>query len=297
MKAGFVSIIGRPNVGKSTLLNHLTGQKIAITSRKPQTTRKNMKGIITEKDKGQIVFVDTPGLHKPHHMLGEQLVKRALDSLQDVELVLFLVDGTEEPGGGDRYIIENILNSYDKPVILLINKIDQVPKKEKNQYFDQYKNLYNFKEIFLISAKHGENVEALVSKIYDYLPEGHPFYDEDQITDTITKDIAGEMIREQIFRLMGDEIPHSSAVHIESFSDDHEKNISNIIATIYVEKDSQKGIVIGKGGLKIKEIGENARKEIENLIGNKVFLSLNVKVLKNWRENKKNLKKLGYTVD
>lgn len=297
MKSGFVSIIGRPNVGKSTLLNHITGQKIAITSRKPQTTRKNMKGIITEKEKGQIVFVDTPGLHKPHHMLGEQLVKTALESLQDVELVLFLVDGTEAPGGGDKYIVDNILSRYTKPVILLINKIDQVPKKEKSQHFDDYKKLYNFADVFLISAKHGDNLEELIDKLYGYLPEGHPFYDEDQITDTITREIAGEMIREQIFRLMGDEIPHASAVHIESFSDDLEKNISNIIATIYVEKDSQKGIVIGKAGSKIKEIGEKARKEIENLVGNKVFLSLNVKVLKNWRENKKNLKKLGYTVD
>lgn len=297
MKSGFVSIIGRPNVGKSTLLNHITGQKIAITSRKPQTTRKNMKGIITEKEKGQIVFVDTPGLHKPHHMLGEQLVKTALESLQDVELVLFLVDGTEAPGGGDKYIVENILSRYTKPVILLINKIDQVPKKEKIQHFEDYKKLYNFADVFLISAKHGDNLEELIDKLYGYLPEGHPFYDEDQITDTITREIAGEMIREQIFRLMGDEIPHASAVHIESFSDDLEKNISNIIATIYVEKDSQKGIVIGKAGSKIKEIGEKARKEIENLVGNKVFLSLNVKVLKNWRENKKNLKKLGYTVD
>lgn len=297
-KSGFVSIIGRPNVGKSTLLNHIIGQKIAITSSKPQTTRVNMRGIITEKDKGQIVFVDTPGLHKPHHLLGEQLVQKAISSLKDVEVVLFLVDGTEEVGGGDRYIVENIISKLgDKPVFLLINKLDKVPKKEKNKYIDFYSKLYNFTKVFLISAKHGENLDKVIENIFEYLPYGQYFYDEDDITDTITRDVAGEMIREQIFRLLGDEVPHASAVLVESYVDNPEKNLTSIKANIYVERDSQKGIVIGKGGSKLKEIGENSRKEIENLIGNKVFLELYVKVMKNWRDNKKNLKKLGYIVD
>ncbi|MEK7433949.1 MAG: GTPase Era [Cyanobacteriota bacterium] len=296
MKSGFVSIIGRPNVGKSTLINNFAGQKISIISSKPQTTRNNLKGIMTD-ERGQIVFVDTPGLHKPHHLLGESLVKAALESLKDVDVVLFLVDGTEIVGGGDKYIIDNFVTKLDKPVFLLINKIDKVPKKEKSKFLETYKALYDFKEIFLISAKHGENLDELVNKVFENLPEGVPYYDPDYVTDVNVREIAGELIREQIFRLLGDEIPHCSAVFIESFEDIKEKNLSKISALIYVEKKSQKGIVIGKGGLKLKEIGTNARLEIEKLVGNKVFLELNVKLLEDWRGNKKNLKKLGYIFD
>jgi GTP-binding protein Era len=295
-KSGFVTIIGRPNVGKSTLLNHIIGQKIAITSSKPQTTRVNLKGIVSD-ERGQIVFVDTPGLHKPHHLLGEQLVNQSVSSIRDIEIVLLLVDGTEEAGGGDRYIVENILSKIEKPVFLLINKLDKVPKIDKNKYIEQYSSLYNFKEVFKISAKHGENIDSVISKIFESLPEGKPFYDTEALTDTNTRDIAGEMIREQLFRLLGEEVPHSSAILVESFKDNLEKGLTSIKANIYVERDSQKGIVIGKGGLKLKEIGQNARKEIEQLIGNKVFLELHVKVMKNWRDNKKDLKKLGYIVD
>lgn len=295
-KSGFVTIIGRPNVGKSTLLNHIIGQKIAITSSKPQTTRVNLKGIISD-ERGQIVFVDTPGLHKPHHLLGEQLVNQSVSSIKDIEVVLFLVDGTEEVGGGDRYIVENILDKIDQPVFLLINKLDRVPKADKNKFVEQYSNLYKFKEIFKISAKHGENVAQVIEKLFEIMPEGKPFYDTDALTDTNTRDVAGEMIREQLFRLLGEEVPHSSAVLVESYKDDPEKGLTSIKANIYVERDSQKGIVIGKGGLKLKEIGQNARKEIEQLIGNKVFLELHVKVMKNWRDNKKDLKRLGYIVD
>jgi len=295
-KSGFVTIIGRPNVGKSTLLNHIIGQKIAITSSKPQTTRVNLKGIVSD-ERGQIVFVDTPGLHKPHHLLGEQLVNQSVSSIRDIEIVLLLVDGTEEAGGGDRYIVENILSKIEKPVFLLINKLDKVPKIDKNKYVEQYSSLYNFKEVFKISAKHGENIDSVISKIFESLPEGKPFYDTEALTDTNTRDIAGEMIREQLFRLLGEEVPHSSAILVESFKDNLEKGLTSIKANIYVERESQKGIVIGKGGLKLKEIGQNARKEIEQLIGNKVFLELHVKVMKNWRDNKKDLKKLGYIVD
>lgn len=295
-KSGFVTIIGRPNVGKSTLLNHIIGQKIAITSSKPQTTRVNLKGIVSDQ-RGQIVFVDTPGLHKPHHLLGEQLVNQSVSSIKDIEVVIFLVDGTEEVGGGDRYIVENILNKIDQPVFLLINKLDKVPKSDKDKFVTQYSDLYKFKEVFKISAKHGENINQVIDKLFEIMPEGHAFYDEDALTDTNTRDVAGEMIREQLFRLLGEEVPHSSAVLIEYFKEDTQKGLTSIKANIYVERDSQKGIVIGKGGLKLKEIGQNARLEIEQLIGNKVFLELHVKVMKNWRDNKKDLKRLGYIVD
>ncbi|MBC7473871.1 MAG: GTPase Era [Candidatus Sericytochromatia bacterium] len=296
-KSGFVSIIGRPNVGKSTLLNHLIGQKIAITSSKPQTTRVNMKGIITDEEKGQIVFVDTPGLHKPHHLLGEQLIKKSISSLSDIEIVLFIVDGTEEVGGGDRYIIENVISKLNKPIFLLINKLDRVPKKEKSRFIQQYTDLFEFTKVFQISAKHGENIDQVIAGIFEVLPYGPLYYDPETITDTLTRDIVGEMIREQLFRLLGDEIPHASAVLIESYKDNPTRNLTSIKANIYVERDSQKGIVIGKGASKIKEIGENARKEIEAMIENKVFLELQVKVMKDWRDNKRNLKRLGYIVD
>jgi len=295
-KCGFVSVIGRPNVGKSTLVNHLIGQKVAITSSKPQTTRSNIKGVLTTK-RGQIVFIDTPGLHKPHHLLGEHLVKSAIDSLKDVEVILFIVDGTSEVGGGDRYIIDNILkNVENKPVFLLVNKIDKVNKKEKDKYLNDYSNLLNFDKTFLISAKHGDNILTLIENIFDTLPEGSAYYEEEYVTDTPMRTVAGELIREQIFRLFGDEIPHSTAILVSSYEDDLEKSLTNISATIYIERDSQKGIIIGKGGAKIKEIGKNARMEIEHMIGNKVFLELHVKVLKNWRKDEKELKKLGYII-
>jgi GTP-binding protein Era len=297
LKSGFVSIIGRPNVGKSTLLNHLIGEKIAITSSKPQTTRKNLKGIINDPQRGQIVFVDTPGMHKPHHLLGEQLLASAINSLKDVEVVLFLVDGTEEAGGGDTYIVENVLKNLTKPVFLLINKIDKVPKKEKKKYVEAYSALYGFSKVFQVSAKHGENITEVIDSIFELLPEGKPYYDEDYLTDVNVRDIAGELIREQIFRLLGDEVPHASAVLIDTYSDNPVKNLTSIRAIIFVERDSQKGIVIGKGGTKLREIGEAARKEIEQLIGNKVYLELNVKLMEKWRRNKSKLKKLGYTVD
>lgn len=297
MKSGFVSIIGRPNVGKSTLLNHLIGQKLSIISSKPQTTRNNLKAVLTDDQKGQIVFVDTPGLHKPHHMLGESLVKMAIDSLKDVEIILFVVDGTENVGVGDKYIIENILKKVDRPVFLLINKVDKVSKKEKNQFVDAYSALYNFAKTIVISAKHGENTDTLIEAIFETLPEGIPYYDADHVTDVQVREIAGELIREQLFRLLGDELPHCSAVFIESFKEQPEKNLSIIEAVIYVEKESQKGMVIGKGGQKLKEIGTGARLEIEKLLEGKVFLTLNVKVLEKWRSNRKNLKKLGYIVD
>ncbi|MFN8672754.1 MAG: GTPase Era [Candidatus Sericytochromatia bacterium] len=296
MKSGFVSIIGRPNVGKSTLLNHFIGQKISIISNKPQTTRTNLKGIFTD-ERGQLVFIDTPGLHKPHHLLGENLIKFALDSLEGTDAILFLVDGTETVGGGDRYIVENFLSKVDKPVFLVVNKVDKVTKKDKEKYLEYYKALYNFSETFVISAKHGDNLKEMIDKLFNYVPEGQLLYDPEDITDSKIRDIAGELIREQLFRLLGEEVPHCSAVYIESFEDVADKNLSRIAATIFVERKSQKGIVIGKGGAKLKEIGTNARLEIEELTGNKVFLELQVKLLENWRENKKNLKKLGYIVD
>jgi GTP-binding protein Era len=297
MKVGFVSIIGRPNVGKSTLLNHLLKEKISITSSKAQTTRKNIKGIITNS-RGQIIFIDTPGLHKPHHLLGEELIKSAKQSLEDTDIILFLSDSTQDIGKGDIYILENILSDTKKPVILLLNKIDKAQKKDRKKYLENYLKQYNFKSYYLISAKHGENLEPLLEEIFSLLPEAEQlFYPEDEITDTNIRDIVGELIREEIFRHLGDEIPHSSAVYVETFKEKLEKNLIVIEAKIFVEKESQKGIIIGKDGSKIKEIGENSRKKIEEFLKNKTYLDLRVKVLKNWRNNKKELKKLGYLVE
>jgi len=294
-KSGFVSIIGRPNVGKSTLLNHFTGQKIAITSGKPQTTRTNIKGIMTFPERGQIVFVDTPGLHKPHHLLGEHLVKRALQSLEGTDVILFLVDGTTEPGGGDRYIVENILASVSKPVFLLINKIDKVGKKDKGKYLEAYQALYPFQKVFSLSARHDKDFSEMLNAIISLLPQGAKFYEEDLVTDENLRDLAGELIREQLFRLLGEEVPHSCAVSVDSFKE--KKVLTDIQATIYVERDSQKGIVIGKGGAKLREIGEKSRLEIEKLLEAKVFLALQVKLLKNWRKNIADLQRLGYKTD
>ncbi|GIW22980.1 MAG: GTPase Era [Candidatus Sericytochromatia bacterium] len=295
-KVGFVSIIGRPNVGKSTLLNHILREKIAITSNKPQTTRKNLRGIFTD-NRGQIIFVDTPGLHKPHHLLGEELIKFAKNSLEDTDVILFVADASEDIGKGDLYILENILLNINKPVILLLNKIDKIPKKERNKYLENYLKSYNFKSYYLISAKHGDNLELLINEVFSLLPEGELLYNEDELTDTTIRDIVGELIREEIFRQLGDELPHCSAVYIESFKEKEEKKLTVIEAKIFVERESQKRIIIGKEGKKIKEIGENSRKKIEELLNNKVYLDLRVKVLKNWRNNKKELKKLGYIVE
>ncbi len=293
-KSGFVAIIGRPNVGKSTLLNKILGQKIAITSSKPQTTRHRIKGIHTS-EKGQIIFIDTPGIHKPIHKLGEFLLDEAKMAVPDADVILFLVDGTEAAGLGDRWIVENLLQS-EIPIIIVVNKVDQIRDMEqRDKIVDSYCTLFGEKSVpvLKISAKTGRNVDDLIKNIYRKLPKGPQYYSEDELTDQNQKSIVAEMVREKVIRKTKEEVPHSIAVVIENF--DEKENITNIAATIYVEHDSQKGIIIGEKGSMLKDIGTDARKDIEEMIENKVFLELYVKVKKNWRKNPSSLKQFGYS--
>lgn len=292
-RSGFVAIVGRPNVGKSTLINKLVGQKVAITSDKPQTTRHNIHGVVTTED-AQIVFVDTPGIHKPHHMLGEQLVKAASDVLGQVDLRIFLVDAQEHAGKGDAFIAELLAKNPDKPTLLVLNKCDRV-KHVAERIFQSYKELGNFVGVVPLSARTGRNIQSLIEQIVERLPAGPRYYDEEVPTDQTLRVLAGELVREQILRQTSEEIPHSVAVNIETF--DESVTPVKITATIYVERDSQKGIVIGDGGARLKAIGQAAREQIELQVGGQVFLELWVKVLKNWRKEKDMLKRLGYVVD
>ncbi|WP_040948385.1 GTPase Era [Gorillibacterium massiliense] len=290
-KSGFVAIIGRPNVGKSTLMNHLIGQKVAIMSDKPQTTRNKIHGVYTT-DGMQIVFLDTPGIHKPHSKLGDYMVKTAESTLHEVDAILFLVNVAEELGGGDRYIIEQ-LAKVKTPVFLVMNKIDQVTPDDLLHIIVKYKDLHPFAEIVPISALHGNNVETLMQKLGTYLPEGPQYYPADQVTDHPEQFVVAELIREKILHLTREEIPHSVAVGIEDMK--VEKNgLVRIGAVIYVERDSQKGIVIGKSGALLKEIGKQARADIEALLGSKTFLELWVKVKKDWRNRQQVLQDLGF---
>lgn len=293
-RSGFVAIVGRPNVGKSTLLNQIVGQKIAIMSDKPQTTRNKIQGVYTG-DGVQIVFLDTPGIHKPNSRLGEHMVKSATDALKEVDAVLFLVDASAGPGGGDRYIIEQ-LSSVRTPVILGLNKIDLVHPEALLPLIAQYKDLYSFAEIIPFSAKLGNNVSTLLEQFVRYLPEGPQYYPDDQVTDRPEQFVCAELIREQILRLTREEIPHSVAVTIEDMNV-RENGIVDISALIYVERDSQKPIVIGKNGALLKRIGEEARKEMERLLGSKIFLTLWVKVKKDWRNSDRVLSDLGFGRD
>lgn len=293
-KSGFVTIIGRPNVGKSTLLNHIIGQKIVITSDKAQTTRERLKGIYTS-DKGQIVFIDTPGVHKPLNKLGDFLLEEAKLAVPDADVILFMVDGKDPAGAGDKWIAKNILQT-NIPIILVVNKVDTIKNMaQRDLNIASYRELFDDLKIpvIKISAKTGRNVDTLIKNIYAKLPEGTALYPEDDVTDQNMREIAQEIIREKILRLTQDEIPHSVAVKIDQFE---EKNtLTKISATIYVEHDSQKLILVGKQGQMIKKIGEYARVEIEKMIERKVFLALFVKVKKNWRKKEDNLKNFGYT--
>jgi GTP-binding protein Era len=290
-KSGFVAIIGRPNVGKSTLMNHLIGQKVAIMSDKPQTTRNKIHGVYTT-DEMQIVFLDTPGIHKPQSKLGDYMVKTAESTLREVEAILFLVNVAEEMGGGDRYIIEQ-LKKVDTPVILVLNKIDQVHPDALLPVIAVYKDLMEFAEIVPISALHGNNVGTLLAQLGKYLPEGPQYYPPDQITDHPEQFVCAELIREKILHLTREEIPHSIAVSIEDMKVE-ENGLVRISAVIYVERDSQKGIIIGKSGALLKEIGKQARADIEALLGSKSFLELWVKVKKDWRNRERVLRDLGF---
>ncbi|MGZ4106308.1 MAG: GTPase Era [Tumebacillaceae bacterium] len=292
--SGFVAIVGRPNVGKSTLMNKMIGQKIAIMSDKPQTTRNRIHGVLTG-DRGQIVFMDTPGIHKPKHKLGEHMVKVAIQTLKEVEAVLFLVDATMPKGAGDEYIIENLQNVKDTPVYLIINKIDAVEKESLLAIIDSYKDAYDFAEIIPISAKAGDNVDRLIDLLFGLLPEGPFYYPPDQITDHPERFIVAELIREKVLHLTREEIPHSVAVEIEQMQLREEKNMLYIAAAIYTERDSQKAIIIGKQGALLKKVGQLARYDIERLLGSKVYLELWVKVKADWRNREHMLRNFGFS--
>lgn len=291
-KSGFVALIGRPNVGKSTLMNYLVGQKVAIMSDKPQTTRNQIRGVLTNED-GQIVFLDTPGIHKPQSRLGEWLVKTAQNTLDEVDLVLFLVDAGEGLGSGDRYIMEN-LKGVRTPVFLVVNKIDQVHPDQLFPIIDEYRKLYDFTEIVPISALQGNNTNTLTKVIFEHLPEGPQYYPSDQVTDHPERFIVGELIREKVLELTREEIPHSVAVVVEEMNLRENQQTIYIRAEIYTERASQKGILIGKQGALLKEVGKRARTEIEPLLGYRVFLDLWVKVKKDWRNADFYIRQFGY---
>ena len=292
MKSGFTAIIGRPNVGKSTLLNCILGQKIVITTDKAQTTRKRIKGIYTTEH-GQIVFVDTPGVHKPLNKLGEFLLDEAKVAVPDADLILFLVDGSEPAGKGDKWIAENILKT-NIPVIIVMNKVDKIKKMDKvEENLLSYKTLFNKNyPVVKISAKTGRNIDTLIKNIYKELPQGEMLYPEDVVTEETMRDVTEEIIREKILLNTSDEIPHSVAVKVENYFE--QEDIDKIYATIFCEQKSQKGILIGKGGSLLKKIGTEARLELEKIVEKKVFLSLEVKVEKDWRKKQNALNNFGY---
>lgn len=289
-KSGFVALLGRPNVGKSTLMNYLVGQKVAITSSKPQTTRNKISGILTTDDM-QAVFVDTPGIFKPHLDLDNYMDKASLSSLNDVDLILFMVE-PEKMGKGDAYITD-LLKKVKVPVLLLINKVDQVNPNALLPIIDQYRQLDIFKEFLPVSATQGIGISDLIQVLHQYLPIGPKYYGTDQITDRPEYFMVAELIREQILNLTAEEVPHATAVWVEQMNK-HENNKLQIEATIYVEKNGQKGIIIGKGGKMLKQIGINSRHQIEDLLGEKVNLHLWVKVQHNWRSDPRFLKQIGY---
>ena len=291
-KSGFVTLIGRPNVGKSTLMNHLIGQKIAITSDKPQTTRNRIQTVYTD-ERGQIIFLDTPGIHKAKNKLGEYMVNVAENTLKEVDVILWLVEPTTFIGAGERHIAEQ-LSKIKTPVILVINKIDTVKSKEEILTFiAAYKDILNFAEIIPVSALKEMNIEDVKSSIFKYLPAGPQFYDEDTVTDQPMRQIAAELIREKALRMLDDEIPHGIAVVIDQMKE-RPNGIIDVDATIVCERDSHKGIIIGKGGSMLKRIGTAARMEIENLMDTKVNLKLWVKVRREWRDSDMYMKNYGY---
>lgn len=294
-KSGFISIIGRPNVGKSTFLNRVIGQKIAIMSDKPQTTRNKVQGVLTTND-AQLVFIDTPGIHKPKHKLGDFMMKVAQNTLKEVDIVLFMVNAEEGFGRGEEFILDKF-QSIKTPVFLVINKIDLVHPDQLMEIIVSYKEKYPFAEIIPISALEGNNLEVLLDVIKKYIPEGPQYYPADQVTDHPERFIVSELIREKALHLTREEIPHSLAVVIEKMERIEDKDVVHVMATIIVERDSQKGIVIGKQGSMLKEIGKRARQDIENLLGTKVFLELWVKVQKDWRNKMSQLRDFGFRED
>ncbi|MCT4621858.1 MAG: GTPase Era [Marinisporobacter sp.] len=291
-KSGFVTIIGRPNVGKSTLMNQMIGEKIAIMSDKPQTTRNKIQTIYTEED-FQIIFLDTPGMHKPKNKLGEFMQKSAQQTLNEVDVILLVIDDTADMGPGDKYILE-MLKSIKTPIVLVINKMDKIPPEKFEKIYNMYQNEGIFKDIMAISAQENKNVQKLLDKIVGLLPKGPQYFPSDMITDQPEKVIVSEIIREKLLHYLHEEVPHGVAVEVMSMKKRKDKDIVDISATIYCEKKSHKGIIIGKNGRKLKGVGKSARQDIENLLGSKVFLELWVKVKEDWRDQQNILNTLGY---
>lgn len=297
MKTGFIGIIGRPNVGKSTLMNAILGEKVAITADKPQTTRNTIRGIYTRfddeyGDEGvQMVFIDTPGIHKPHSKLGNFMTESAINTFKEVDVILFLVDSDINKGPGDKYILE-MLKNVDTPKLLVINKIDKMEPEAFRQIYETYDEMGIFEGVYGTSALEGKNVDNLIAGIEEHLEEGPQFFPEDMVTDHPERFIVSEIIREKVLHYLDDEVPHGVAIEIESYKE--EPNITRIGAVIYCERKSHKGIIIGKGGKKLKGIGKSARLEIEALLGCKVFLEIWVKVKENWRDSDFALSNFGY---
>ena len=295
-KSGFVTIIGRPNVGKSTLMNHLIGQKIAITSNKPQTTRNRIQTVYTDMERGQIVFLDTPGIHQAKNKLGEYMVNVAEHTLSEVDVILWLVEPSTFIGAGEQHIIKQ-LKKTKTPVILIINKVDTVEREKILEYIDAYRKVFDFAEIVPASALREQNLDTVVDGIFKYLPYGPMFYDEETVTDQPERAIVAEIIREKALHALDDEIPHGIAVYIDRMKERRGQNIIDIDATIVCERDSHKGIIIGKGGSMLKKIGSNARYEMERLLDTQVNLKLWVKVRKDWRDSELMMKNFGYNKD
>ena len=295
-KSGFVTIIGRPNVGKSTLMNHLIGQKIAITSNKPQTTRNRIQTVYTDMERGQIVFLDTPDIHQAKNKLGEYMVNVAEHTLSEVDVILWLVEPSTFIGAGEQHIIKQ-LKKTKTPVILIINKVDTVEREKILEYIDAYRKVFDFAEIVPASALREQNLDTVVDVIFKYLPYGPMFYDEETVTDQPERAIVAEIIREKALHALDDEIPHGIAVYIDRMKERRGQNIIDIDATIVCERDSHKGIIIGKGGSMLKKIGSNARYEMERLLDTQVNLKLWVKVRKDWRDSELMMKNFGYNKD
>ena len=295
-KSGFVTIIGRPNVGKSTLMNHLIGQKIAITSKKPQTTRNRIQTVYTDMERGQIVFLDTPGIHKAKNKLGEYMVNVAESTLNEVDVILWLVEPTNFIGAGEQHIAEQ-LKKVNTPVILVINKVDTVEKDKVLEFIDTYRKIYDFEEIIPASALREQNLDTVVDMIFKYLPYGPMFYDEDTVTDQPERAIVAEIIREKALHALDDEIPHGIAVEIDRMKQRKNQDIIDIDATIVCERESHKGIIIGKGGAMLKKVGELARRELEEMFDGKIYLQLWVKVKEGWRNQQASLHNFGFNKD
>lgn len=293
-KSGFVSIIGRPNVGKSTFMNRVIGHKIAIMSDKAQTTRNKIQGVMTRED-AQIIFLDTPGIHKPKHKLGDYMMRVAKNTLSEIDAIMFMVNVNEDIGRGDEYIME-MLKNVKTPVFLVLNKIDLVHPDALMPKIEKYKTYMDFTEIVPISALEVLNVDHFIDVLKDYLPDGPKYYPDDQISDHPEQFVVGEIIREKILHLTSEEIPHAIGVNVDRMIKESEERV-RIEATIFVERDSQKGIVIGKGGKKLKEVGKRARRDIEMLLGSKVYLELWVKVQKDWRNKVNFIRQMGYVED